>query len=278
MTPHRIRAALLGSSVVAGIALAVRLLVHIPLDRRRAELTALRGQIDEQRRRTADAVHAFRGPLAVMRTELDVGLRDPDLAPGAREVLLSAREEVDRVSRMADDLLTVAAIDEGSMRLRLARVALLEAIEAAAEPFRQVASAKRLTLHIGGEACHAYADAERLHQALGNLIDNAIKFSAPGGEIRLTAWSDAAQVGVTVTDSGPGVGADAQAHVFDRFYRDTGTGDSDAHGSGLGLAICRDIVAAHGGSVWLESEAGRGSAFSLALPRTHEARGPGIPT
>jgi signal transduction histidine kinase len=268
---HRIRAVLLGSSAAAGIALAVRLLVQRPRDRMRAELRALRGQIDEQRRRTADTVHALRGPLAVMRTELDVGLRDPDLAPAAREVLVSAREEVDRVSRMADDLLTLAAIDEGSMRLRLTRVALLEALEAAAEPFRRIASAKRLTLHIGGEACDAYADAERLHQALGNLIDNAIKFSVPGGEIRLTAWRDAGHVGVTVTDSGPGVGADAQAHVFDRFYRDTGTGESDARGGGLGLAICREIVAAHGGALWLESEPGRGSAFSLALPRGDEA-------
>jgi signal transduction histidine kinase len=264
---HRIRAVILGSSAVAAIALAVRLLVHIPLDRMRGELTALRAQIDEQRRRTADAVHALRGPLAVMRTELDVGLRDPDLAPAAREVLASAREEVDRVSRMADDLLTLAAVDEGSMRLRLTRVAVLEAIEAAAEPFRQVASAKRLALHIGGEACHARADAERLHQALGNLIDNAIKFSPQGGEIRLTAWCDAGRVGVTVTDSGPGVSAAARDHVFDRFYRDTGTSESDARGGGLGLAICREMVAAQGGSVWLESEPGQGSAFSLSLPR-----------
>lgn len=266
MTSRRMGALLLGSSAVAGLALAVRLLLRM-----RGELAELEGRIDEQRRHTADAVHALRAPLTVMRTELDIGLRAPELAPAAREVLVSAREEIDKVGRMADDLLTVAAIDEGGMRLRLEPVSLLEAVEAAAAPLRLVASAKRLTLHIRGEECHAHADAERLAQALGNLIDNAIKFSPPGGDIHLTAWSDGPRVGVTVSDSGPGVRADARAHVFERFYRDTGAGASNARGTGLGLAICREIVAAHGGSVWLESEPGRGSAFSLALPRSGEA-------
>jgi signal transduction histidine kinase len=271
MAPRRIGALLLGSSAVVGVALAVRALLRRPLDRTRRELAELEGRIDEQRRHMADAVHALRAPLTVMRTELDVGLRDPELAPAAREVLVSAREEIDKVSRMADDLLTLAAIDEGAMRLRLEPVSLLEAVEAAAAPLRLVASAKRLTLHIGGDACHARADPERLAQALGNLIDNAIKFSPPGGDIHLTAWSDGPRVGVTVSDSGPGVRADARAHVFERFYRDTRAGASNARGTGLGLAICREIVAAHGGSVWLESGPGRGSAFSLALPRSGEA-------
>src|SRR5919109_77869 len=145
MTPRRIGALLLGSSAVAGVALAVRALLRRPLDRTRRELAELEGRIDEQRRHMADAVHALRAPLTVMRTELDVGLRDPELAPAAREVLVSAREEIDKVSRM-------------------------------------------------------------------------------GGDIHLTAWSDGPRVGVTVSDSGPGVRTDARAHVFERFYRDTGAG------------------------------------------------------
>jgi signal transduction histidine kinase len=273
MAPRRIGALLLGSSAVAGVALAVRALVRRPLDRMRAEVAELEGRADEHRRSTADAVHALRAPLAAMRTELDVGLRDPELAPAAREVLASAREEVDKVSRVADDLLTLAEIDEGGMRLRLEPVALTEAVEAAVEPLRRVASAKRLTIHVGGEACHVRADSERLAQALGNVIHNAIKFSAPGGEIEVTTWSDGQRVGVTVSDSGPGVRAGARARVFERFYRDTAGGASNARGSGLGLAICREIVAAHGGSVWLESQPAGGSAFSLALPGKCEALG-----
>jgi signal transduction histidine kinase len=271
MSRRRIRALLLGSSAAAGVALAFRLVVRGPLDRMRAELAVLQRRLEDQRRHTADAVHALRAPLAVMRTDLDVGLRDPELPPAAREVLASAREEVDKVSRMADNLLTLAAIDEGGMRLRLEPVALTEAVEAAVEPLRRIASAERLTIHVGGEACYVHADRERLAQALGNVIHNAIKFSAPGGEIRVTTWSEGQRVGVTVTDSGPGVRAGARARVFERFYRDTSDGASTARGSGLGLAICREIVAAHGGSVWLQSEPGRGSAVSLALPGKCEA-------
>jgi signal transduction histidine kinase len=271
MSRRRIRGLVLGSSALAGVALVVRLVARRPLHRMRGEVAVLERRLDEQRRRTADAVHALRAPLAAMRTELDVGVRDPELAPVARDVLSSVREEVDKVSRTADNLLTLAAIDEGGMRLELESVALMKVVEAAVDPLRRVASAKRVALHIGGEACHARADAERLQQALANVIDNAIKFSAPGGEIQVTTWSEGQRVGVTVTDNGPGVSADARPHVFERFYRDTAGGAAAARGSGLGLAICREIVTAHGGSMWLQSERGRGSAFSLALPGIGDA-------
>jgi len=118
-----------------------------------------------------------------------------------------------------------------------------------------------VTLETGGAAVGAHADADRLHQALTNLIDNAIKFTGPGGEIHVTAWRAEGEVGVTVTDSGPGIGSEERARVFDPFYR----GDNGG-GSGLGLAICREIAAAHGGSLRLETQPSRGSAFTLALP------------
>jgi signal transduction histidine kinase len=214
-----------------------------------------------ERHRTADALHTLRGPLAVMRTELDVSLRDEDLAPAAREVLVSAREEVDAMTRAVDNLLVLTAMDEGRIELRVAPVALLDAVDAAARPFRRLAVARRLTLETGGEAVGADADAERLHQALTNLIDNAIKFTGPGGEVRVTAWRAEDEVGVTVTDTGPGIGPEERARVFERFYRGDGGG-----GSGLGLAICREIAAAHGGSMRLKSEPSHGSAFTIALP------------
>lgn len=236
-----------------------------------SELADCRRRIDEERRRTADAVHALRGPLAAIAAEVDVGLGDEGLAPGGRALMASVREEVDAMSRTLANLLTLAAADEDRLRLEPVPVALLDAIEAAARPFRDVAAAKRLTVELGGVPCHAHADPERLQQALGNLIDNAIKFSAPGGAVRVTAWCGAEQVGVTVADSGPGVSAAAREHLFERFYREPGR--ADARGSGLGLAICREIATAHGGAVWVESEEGRGSAFTLALPRAADASG-----
>jgi two-component system, OmpR family, sensor histidine kinase BaeS len=238
------------SETLRGLAAAINGMLS-ELDRRAAS----------ERHRTADALHTLRAPLAVMRTELDVSLRDEDLAPAAREVLVSAREEVDAMTRAVDNLLVLTAMDEGRIELRVAPVALLDAVDAAARPFRRLAVARRLTLETGGEAVGADADAERLHQALTNLIDNAIKFTGPGGEVRVTAWRAEDEVGVTVTDTGPGIGPEERARVFERFYRGDGGG-----GSGLGLAICREIAAAHGGSMRLKSEPSHGSAFTLALP------------
>jgi two-component system, OmpR family, sensor histidine kinase BaeS len=271
MRGGRARAVLGAASALTAGALAVGF-----RDRRRraavddlnARLVGLERRIDAERRHAADAVHALRAPLTAMRAELDVTLRDEGLPPGAREVLASLREEVDAMSRSADDLLTLAAIDEDVMRLRPVQVDLLDASQAAAGPFRAVASAKRLTMHLGGESGYAFADAERLHQALGTLIDNAVRFTPPGGDVRVTAWCAAERVGVTVTDSGPGISAAARAHLFERFYRVPPTGSSPPRGSGLGLAICREIATAHGGSVSVESEPGRGSTFTLALPRS----------
>jgi two-component system, OmpR family, sensor histidine kinase BaeS len=271
MPGRRARALLGAASALAASALAVgrrERRRRAAVDDLRGRLGALERRIDGERRHAADAVHALRAPLTAMRTELDVTLRDEGLPADAREVLASVREEVEAMSRSADDLLTLAAIDEDALRLRRVRIGMLDAVEAAARPFRAVASAKRLTLQVGGEPGHAFADPERLHQALGNLIDNAIRLTEPGGDVRVTAWCADDQVGVTVTDSGPGVSAAARPHLFERFYRGPATGDSRPRGSGLGLAICREIATAHGGSVSVESEEGRGSAFTLALPRS----------
>jgi heavy metal sensor kinase len=233
-----------------------------------AMLDRLQRGVEEKRRLVADASHELRTPLAAMRAELDVSLRGDDLSPVAREVLESTGEEVDRMSRTVDNLLMLARVDEGRLELLTAHVDLGHAIEAAARPLEPLAAAKRLRLELDGEPSEASADPQRLHQALTNLIENAIKFGRPGGEVRVTSWRKGDEVGVTVKDNGPGIPADARAHVFDRFYRaDPARGRDDGGGSGLGLAICREIATAHGGRVWVESEEGKGSAFSLALPR-----------
>jgi heavy metal sensor kinase len=256
-----------------------RLDERIPLPRTRDEirhlavtlnamLDRLEEGVKEKHRLVADASHELRMPLAAMRAELDVSLRGDELSPDARTVLESAREEVDRMSRTVDNLLTLAHVDEGRLELLRRRVDLADAIEAAAGPLRPLAAGRGLRLEVGGDHCEAKADPERLHQALRNFIENAIKFGHPGGTVRVTAWRDTDEVGVTVADDGPGIPAEARAHVFDRFYRADPARGRDGGGSGLGLAICREIATAHGGRVWVESEEGKGSAFSLALPRS----------
>jgi heavy metal sensor kinase len=232
-----------------------------------AMLDRLEQGVEEKHRLVADASHELRTPLAAMRSELDVSLGGEDLSAEAREVLESAREEVDRMSRTVGNLLTLARVDEGRLELLTERVDLGEAIVAAASSLRHLAAARRVQLELKGASFEAQADPQRLYEALTNFIENAINYSPEGGEVRVAAWRNGEEVGVTVTDDGPGIPAGAQAHVFDRFYRVDRDRGRDGGGSGLGLAISREIANAHGGRVWVESEEGKGSAFSLALPR-----------
>ncbi|HWT26028.1 MAG TPA: ATP-binding protein [Solirubrobacteraceae bacterium] len=230
-----------------------------------AMLERLEYGVMEKRRLVADASHELRTPLAVMRAELDVTLRSGELDDEAREVLESAREEVDRMSRTVDNLLTLAQVDEGRLALLRTRVDLADAVEAAARPLRPLAEHKGVRVAVGGEPAETHADLQHLQLALTNLIENAIKFTPEGGEVRVSAWTAGDEVGVTVEDDGPGIPAEARAHVFDRFYRvDRARGRG---GSGLGLAICDEIARAHGGRIDVAGEEGRGSTFSLTLPR-----------
>jgi heavy metal sensor kinase len=222
--------------------------------------------VQANRQLIADASHELRTPLAAMRAELDVSLRDGHRTVAEREVFESVREDVDRMSRTVDDLITLARADEGRLDLLDGDVELDRALEAAARPLRALAQAKRVSLRTTGEPVRTRGDEQRLQHALANLIENAIKFTPPGGAVTLRSWRRGEEVGVTVSDTGPGIPPHARAHVFDRFYRVDRSRSRESGGSGLGLAICREIATAHGGRVWVESEEGAGSAFSLALP------------
>jgi len=232
-----------------------------------AMLDRLELGVEEKHRLIADASHELRTPLAVMRAELDVTLRGDELTHHARAVLESVREEVGRMGRTIDNILTLAEVDEGRLGLLPQRVGIRDAIDAAVRPLQPLADAKHLQLDVGGTGCQAQADPHRLHQAISNFVENAIKYTHPDGHVRVTAWCSAEEVGVTVADDGPGIPPEACAHIFDRFYRVDGSRGRDNGGSGLGLAICREIAGAHGGRVSVDSEEGAGSTFTLALPR-----------
>jgi heavy metal sensor kinase len=232
-----------------------------------AMLDRLEQGVKEKHRLVADASHELRTPLAAMRVELDISLRGDDLTPSAREVLESTLEEVERMSLTVDNLLTLARVDEGRLELLTSRVDVLTACNAAVGPLRSLVAAKRLRFSVEGESCEVEADPQRLQQAIRNFAENAIKYSRVGGEVTITAWCTKHEAGVTVTDNGPGIPPHARQHIFDRFYRVDSARGRDGGGSGLGLAICREIANAHGGRVYVESEEGQGSAFTLALPR-----------
>jgi heavy metal sensor kinase len=240
-----------------------------------AMLDRIEHGVADKQRLIADASHELRTPLAVMRAELDVTLRGDDLAEPERAVLESVRDEVDHMSRTVHNLLTLAQVDEGRLDLLISRVPLRRAVETAASQLTTLARTKRVRVEIDpGDPGDVDADPERLHQVLANLIDNAVKFTPPGGDVRITPWRRDGEAGVTVTDTGPGIPEEARPHLFDRFFRVDAARARTHGGSGLGLAICREIALAHGGRLWVDSEPGRGSAFSLALPAGPPSRVP----
>jgi two-component system OmpR family sensor kinase len=220
-----------------------------------------------QRRFVADASHELRTPLAVMRAELEVALRDHNRAADASEVLDSAAEEVARMSRIVDDLLTLAHRDENRLELLLEPVDLGKVATGVAVQLRPLAEAAGVQLAVEAPAgAVVLADRARLTQVVTNLVDNAVKFTGAGGSVRVRVWEADDGAGLAVADTGPGIAPEHLRRVFDRFYRLDPARSRARGGSGLGLAICRELVEAHGGRIWVESVEGAGSTFSLALP------------
>ncbi|MFL5884166.1 MAG: sensor histidine kinase [Thermoleophilaceae bacterium] len=222
--------------------------------------------VEEKRRLVADASHELRTPLAVMCSELDVALAYERLQPEAREVLTSTHEEVERMARTVENLLTLARADEGRLELMRRPMRLRQVADEVAADLGPVAAEKDVALSVGGDGATVDADRERVRQVVTNLVDNAVKHSRPGGTVRVAAWRENGEAGVRVSDEGAGIPADVLPQVFDRFYRVDSARVRDTGGSGLGLAICREIATAHGGRVWAVSEEGCGSTFALVLP------------
>jgi heavy metal sensor kinase len=228
--------------------------------------------VGEQRRLVADTSHELRTPLATMRSEIDVSLRTDELSRAARDVLLSAREEVDRMSRTVDDLLTLAAVDGGVLGLRRQDTELGGLAETVAGGLDSVAARRDVTVEHDGPPVSVPADPVRLGQAIRNVVENAIEFSPQGGTVRITTSIAGTTGRLVVEDDGPGVPAALRERVFDRFFRADPSRSRATGGSGLGLAITREIVEAHGGRVHVEARE-RGSAFIVELPGAVPAPG-----
>jgi heavy metal sensor kinase len=221
--------------------------------------------VEARQRLVADASHELRAPLAAMRAELDVSLRQDRLDEQARAVLESARDEVVRMGRTVDNLLTLASVDEGRLELLVGPQDLRAIAEAAVRSHRAAADGAGVSVAVEGEPVRAVADRDRVHQVVSNLVDNAIRHAPERGHVVVRVWQSGGEAGVTVTDDGPGVPAEARSRIFERFARQDPARQRSG-GAGLGLAICREIVQAHRGRIWVEPREPRGSAFVVALP------------
>jgi heavy metal sensor kinase len=221
----------------------------------------------EVRRFTADASHELRTPLAAIRTEAEVALGGSPLTPDQERLLGSILEECERLTRLTDQLLTLAREDAAAAPPARESVDLSALVAAVVENMRPLAEARELTLHLkdpGGVGVPG--DGARLRQVFYNLLDNAIKYTPAGGTVEVRAEAGARAAVVTVRDTGIGIPPEHLPHVFERFYRvDRGRSRAEG-GTGLGLSIARSIVAAHGGEIELASTPGQGTVCTVTLP------------
>jgi signal transduction histidine kinase len=233
-----------------------------------AMLARLDAAFAAQRQFTADASHELRNPLAIIRTNVDVALADPNADPeDLHHTIAVVKRASDRMARLVDDLLALARRQEPTLEHE--PVDLGVAVAEASDDFVVPAAARDIVLDraIAPDVV-VTGDRDALKRAVANLLENAVRLAPVGSRIHLATGSEGDRAWIAVADEGPGISAEDQAHVFDRFWRaDKGRSRADG-GTGLGLAIVRQIAESHGGEVRLQSKVGLGSSFVIWLPVT----------
>jgi two-component system, OmpR family, sensor kinase len=227
-------------------------------------LARLESSFERERRFVADASHELRTPLSVLKTELESSLRLAGDDPQRRESLLAALEETDQLAQLADDLLLLAQAGEGRLSVRPEEVDLRQLLEQARERFADRARERGRAIGVDAPTgLTAQLDPLRLRQALGNLVDNALRHG--DGDISLEGRRVNGGVAIEVADAGPGFPDELAPRAFERFAR--GDGGRTRGGSGLGLAIVRAISEAHGGSAAIAARKPGGAVVELRFPQ-----------
>ncbi|MEE8574903.1 MAG: ATP-binding protein, partial [Thermodesulfobacteriota bacterium] len=199
---------------------------------------------------TGDASHELRTPLTVIKGEIEVALRGESKASELKEVLVSALEEIDRMSYIVSNLLDLAKADKEAFTGESEPVLFDRVVSERFELLGRVAADKGVKMELkAGEPLTVIGDKLRLTQLLFNLIDNAIKYTSPGGIVIVSLRGDEGMARLTIIDTGMGISTKDLPHIFDRFYRVDKARTHDEGGAGLGLSICKEIVDSHGGSI-----------------------------
>ncbi len=219
--------------------------------------------------------HELRTPLSSIKAYAEILLKKPDREIDQRvEFLNIINEETDRLTRLINDILNITKIEERRIDLERMPVDICEVIEKSVSAHRSSAQRKDITLDvvIQKDIPQIWGDADTLTQVLGNLLNNAIKYTPEGGEIRVSAEylhedsRPSGEVEVRVADNGVGIPSEHLEKIFDRFYRIDRPFIGDQTGTGLGLYFCKYIVELHGGRIWAESQEGKGSTLVFTLP------------
>lgn len=282
--PTRFETVLMLQAFLATVAAAMLVVNAVVLGHRRSEVALARHEAElrqaEALERVKDEIldattHELRTPIAVIKGNAEL-LEELAPADEARPLVRAIQEGVHRLEHQVDDLLLIGAVAAGTLHLRPheADLARLAEDRLAAWHDRAAARHVELVLERPEGPVWAWLDDERVGQALERLLDNALKFTPTGGTVTVAVVPQDERVRLEVRDTGAGIPADRRAHLFERFFQADPSLTRTHGGAGLGLAIVKAIAEAHGGSVGVESQLGRGSRFWLTLPA--RPRGVGV--
>jgi len=227
---------------------------------------------------TAEASHELKTPLMVLRAGVERALRNPRTPPESLQALDESLDQINWMAELLDSLLTLARADEGRLPLAMEDFDLRDLVAEALETASMLAESAELTVtsRIPEAAVPFRADRNRIRQLLLNLVTNAVKYTPASGEISLELETRPDAVVLTVADTGIGIAAGDLPHIFDRFWRADPARSrvGESPGTGLGLAITKWVAEAHGGTITVQSRPGRGTLFTVTLPRQPP---PGVP-
>ena len=227
----------------------------------------VREAYEKQRQFAADASHELRTPLAVVLASADLLRSDPSIiSPFLKQVIEDVRDEVKKMTKLVSDLLTVARTDGKANQMRLVRMDLVSAVQQTVRIMRPFAEKKDIVIDEElPKRVEIHADEQKIRQLILILVDNAVKYTPEHGRISVCVQEDRGSVKLSVSDTGIGIAPEHQERIFERFYRVDKARSRRMGGNGLGLAIAREIVEAHGGSIAVESEPGKGTTFLIRL-------------
>jgi two-component system, OmpR family, phosphate regulon sensor histidine kinase PhoR len=233
------------------------------------DITELRKLERVRRDFVANVSHELKTPLTAIQgfaeTLLAGAIDDPQNRVRFLEIIL---EHSRRLARLTDDLLKLTKMDADRLELEIHRLGVSQFVGSCVETAQRPAAEKdlRISVNLQERLPDIAADRRRLAEVLQNLLDNAIQYTSPGGQIMLSAEADSGEVKFTVSDTGIGIPQADQPRIFERFYRVDVARSREVGGTGLGLAIAKHLVEAHGGRIWVESEVGQGSQFYFTVP------------
>jgi heavy metal sensor kinase len=233
-----------------------------------ATLARLEQAFEQLRRFTSDASHELRTPLAMIRSVGEVGLQKDGSRAEYRDIIGSMLEEVNRLTSLVENLLTISRADSGHIHLDRSVVSMMDLAREAAGLFEVLLEEKSQRIVVSGdERAQVQADVLFLRQAIVNILHNAVKYSPVGETITVRVRNnETGQVSMEIQDHGPGIPLEDQAKVFDRFYRVDTARWRESGGAGLGLSIAKWAVDAHGGTIEVNSEPNQGCTFRITLP------------